>query len=223
MKLIKIILVEDSLEFREAIEFGLSDELDMTISNQFTTADAALRHLQNLPATHMPDLILLDLNLPGISGLEAISKFKTLTPETQILILTESEREADVLSAISSGAVGYLLKESSLDQITEGIRIVMDGGSSLDPVMARYLLNNQNRYNLQKEGVTQLSAREAQILNLLAEGQLYKQIAITLDISPKTVGFHLGRIYNKLDVINAPSAIHKAHLRGLFSPNKQTH
>jgi DNA-binding NarL/FixJ family response regulator len=216
MKQIKIMLVEDSPEFREVIAFGLSDELDMTISDQFITADAALRHLQILSAARLPDLILLDLNLPGISGLDAIPKFKTLAPKTEILILTESEREADVLSAISSGAVGYLLKESSLDQITEGIRTVMDGGASLDPVMARYLLNNQSRYNLQKDGATRLSPREIQILDLLAKGQLQKQIADELDISPKTVGFHIGHIYEKLEVQNAPAAVHKAHKLGIF-------
>lgn len=218
MKQIRIMLVEDSPAFREVIALCLSDEPDMEIKNQFNTADAALRSLKNMPISTIPDLILLDLNLPGISGLEAIPRFKTCAPKTEIIILTESEREADILSAISSGAVGYLLKESSLDQITEGIRIVMDGGASLDPVMARYLLNHQNRYNLQKDGAKQLSPREAQILNLLAEGQLQKQIADELDISPKTVGFHIGHIYEKLDVQNAPAAIHKAHHLGIL-PN----
>ncbi|MDF7801679.1 response regulator transcription factor [Pontiellaceae bacterium B1224] len=216
MKQIRIMLVEDSPEFRDVIAFGLSDEPDMKIEQQFNTADAAVRSLENAPSSTIPDLILLDLNLPGISGLEAIPRFRILAPKTEIIILTESEREADVLSAISSGAVGYLLKESSLDQITEGIRTVMDGGASLDPVMARYLLNNQSRYNLQKDGTTQLSPREAQILNLLAEGQLQKQIADELNISPKTVGFHIGHIYEKLNVQNAPAAIHKAHRLGIF-------
>lgn len=217
MKQIKIMLIEDSPEFREVIAFGLSDEPDMIIGHQFNTADAAVRSIKALPQGHVPDLILLDLNLPGISGLEAIPLFKQYAPKTEILVLTESEREADILSAISSGAVGYLLKESSLDQITEGIRIVMEGGASLDPVMARFLLKNQNKTNLQQEGTSQLSPREEQILNLLAEGQLQKQIAAELDISPKTVGFHIGHIYEKLNVQNAPAAIHKAHRLGIFS------
>lgn len=216
MKQIKVMLVEDSPEFRDVIAFGLSDEPDLDISDQFITADAALRHLTNLPAPERPDIILLDLNLPGISGLEAIPKFKSIAPNLEIIVLTQSEREADVLSSISSGAAGYLLKEASLDQIIEGIRIVMDGGASLDPVMARYLLNNQSRYNLQKNGATPLSPRELQILDLLAKGQLQKQIADALDISPKTVGFHIGHIYEKLEVQNAPAAVHKAHKLGIF-------
>jgi DNA-binding NarL/FixJ family response regulator len=216
MKQIKVMLVEDSPEFRGVIAFGLSDEPDLEISDQFITADAALRHLEHLPPSKRPDLILLDLNLPGISGLEAIPRFKSIAPNLEIIVLTQSEREADVLSAISSGAAGYLLKEASLDQIIDGIRIVMDGGASLDPVMARYLLNNQSRYNLQSDGTTPLSPREIQILDLLAKGQLQKQIADELDISPKTVGFHIGHIYEKLEVQNAPAAVHKAHKLGIF-------
>ncbi len=217
---IKIMLVEDSPEFREVIAFSLSDEADIEIVSQFNTADAALRSLQHPGNTQAPDLILLDLNLPGISGLDAIPKFRQLAPKTEILILTESEREADVLSAISSGAVGYLLKESSLVNITEGIRTVMGGGASLDPVMARYLLKNQSRYNLFKEDAKQLSPRELQILDLLAKGELQKQIADALDISPKTVGFHIGHIYEKLEVQNAPAAVDRAHRLGLFSRKK---
>lgn len=219
MKQIRIMLVEDSPEFREVIAFGLSDEADLEITDQFNTADAALRSLEK-PGGRKPDLILLDLNMPGISGLEAIPKFKACAPKTEILVLTESEREADVLSAISSGAVGYLLKESSLADITEGIRTVIDGGASLDPVMARYLLKNQSRYNLLQDDTARLSPRELQILNLLAAGQLQKQIADELDISPKTVGFHIGHIYEKLEVQNAPAAVDRAHRLGLFSRKK---
>lgn len=216
MKKIKIMLVEDSPEFREVIAFGLGDEPDMAIESQFNTADAALRSFESQPKNQAPDLILLDLNLPGISGLEAIPKFKASAPDTEIIILTESEREADILSAISSGAVGYLLKESSLDQITEGIRIVIDGGASLDPNMARYLLKTQNQSNQKSDDGQHLSPRENEILNLLAEGQLQKQIADELNISPKTVGFHIGHIYTKLGVQNAPAAVHKAHRLGIF-------
>lgn len=216
MKPIKILLVEDSPEFRQVIEFIFRNDPAIEIEKQFVSADAALSYLQKADRNAMPDLILLDLNLPGISGLEAIPKFKACAPKTEILVLTESDREADVLSAITSGAVGYLLKESSLDRITEGIHTVMEGGASLDPLMARYLLKNQSQYNLKQDGVTQLSPREAQILDLLAKGLLQKKIAEDLDISHKTVAFHVTHIYQKLDVPNAPAAIDKAHRLGIF-------
>jgi DNA-binding NarL/FixJ family response regulator len=220
MNSIHIMLVEDSPEYREVIAFGLSDEPDIQIGSQFSTADAALRSLKEQPADLMPDLILLDLNLPGISGLEAIPAFKACAPKTEIIILTESEREADILTAISAGAVGYLLKESPLEKITEGIRIVIAGGASLDPVMARYLLTNQHKLNLHPNAENQLSPRESEILSLLANGHLQKQIADELNISPKTVDFHIGHIYKKLNVQNAPAAIHKAHKLGIFPHDK---
>ena len=220
MKKIKIMLVEDSAGYREVIEFGLSDEPDIEVINQFSSADAALRNLKDLPSRQLPDLILLDLNLPGISGLQAIPQFKTCAPKTEIIILTESEREADILAAVASGANGYLLKESPLHVITEGIRCVMGGGAPLDPTMARYILANQQQYNLQPGGNNPLSQRENQILCLLAEGQLQKQIAAELKISPKTVDYHIGHIYKKLNVQNAPAAVAKAYKTGLFQPNR---
>ncbi|MBK1855176.1 response regulator transcription factor [Verrucomicrobiaceae bacterium 5K15] len=215
MKKIRITLVEDSPDYQQVIAFGLEDESDIEVIGTFNTADAALRALKKSTEADMPDLILLDLNLPGISGLEAIAQIKKLAPATEIIILTESEREADVLTAISSGAVGYLLKESSLEQITQGIRTVMSGGASLDPGMARYLLGNQQSH-LAADGSSALSPRELEILHLIAEGQVQKKIAAELNISPKTVDFHIGHIYKKLNAPNAPSAVAKAYQSGIL-------
>jgi len=219
-KHIRILLVEDSPKFREVLAFGLEDEPDMTVIGQFNTAEAALRSISISDPETIPDLILLDIGLPGISGLESIPRFKTLCPQTEILVLTQSDKKADILSAISHGAVGYLLKESSMMDISHGIRTIMRGGASLDPVMARYVLSNQHGASTVADEDSRLSTRELQVLNLLAEGQVQKQIADQLGISPKTVGFHIGHLYLKLEVKNAPEAIHKAHQLGLFSPTE---
>lgn len=216
MKPITVMLVEDSPAYREVIAFGLSDEPDIEIAGQFSTADSALRSLQGKSATEMPDMILLDLNLPGSSGLEAIRPFMSAAPKTEIIVLTESNREADILAAISSGAIGYLLKESSLDQITEGIRSVRAGGAPLDPSMARYLLAKVKPSESQNAEQDLLSQRELEILKLLASGMLQKQIAEKLKISPKTVDFHIGHIYKKLDVQNAPEAVARGFRTGLL-------
>ncbi len=213
----RILLVEDSPRFREVLAFGLDDEPDMTIIGQFNTAEAALQSLTEQLTTTTPDLVLLDLCLPGISGLEAIPQFKELCPHAEILILTQSNKEEDIISAISNGAVGYLLKESSLSEITDGIRTITQGGTSLDPVMMRYVLNNQRKVRISADNDSNLSTRELQVLSLLAEGKVQKQIAGELNISPKTVGFHIGHLYLKLEVKNAPEAVHKAHQMGLFS------
>lgn len=216
MKKIRILLVEDSPAYQDVVAFGLSEEPDIEIAGQFTTADAALRFLKGLTESELPELILLDLNMPGISGLQAIPQFKTCAPNTEIIVLTESEKESDILTAIQSGAVGYLLKESTLDQITNGIRTVMDGGASLDPAMARYILDNQKHDKGLAKKQSILSPREMEILTRLAEGLAQKQIADELSISPKTVDFHIGHIYKKLNAKNAPAAVAKAYQSGIF-------
>ena len=178
------------------IAFGLGDEADFKVWAQFNTADAALRHLDE--QQELPDLILLDLNLPSLSGLDAIPSFKSIAPETEIIILTESEKEADILEAISLGAVGYLLKESPLNRIIEGIRTVLAGGASLDPGMARYLLdsNRQQSRAFTKDEKT-ISPRELEALSLISTGLAQKEVANKLGISHKTVDFHVRQIYKK--------------------------
>lgn len=217
---IRILLIEDSPQFREVLAFGLEDEADIEVIGKFNTAEAAFRSLSTSSPEGIPDLILLDLGLPGISGLEFIPRLKERYPQIEILVLTQSDKKADILSAISHGAVGYLLKESSMMDITQGIRTIMRGGASLDPVMARYVLSKQTEASVIADKNSKLSTRELQVLNLLAEGKVQKQIADELGISPKTVGFHIGHLYLKLEVKNAPEAIHKAHQLGLFSPGE---
>ena len=214
MKISKLLLVEDSAEYREVLAFGLGEESDLEIDAEFNTADAALRHLGE--QTEKPDLILLDLNLPGISGLEALPEFRKIAPEAEVLVLTESEKKDDILDAIASGAIGYLLKESSLATIIDGIRTVLAGGASLDPGMARYLLEDNRR----QPTTTLLSPRELEVLTLVASGLSQKQIADQLQISHKTVDFHVGQTYRKLGVPNAPAAIAKCYESGALGANK---
>jgi DNA-binding NarL/FixJ family response regulator len=220
MKTTKIMLVEDNLEFRDVVAFTLSDEPDIELQSQFSTANFALRSLQNRSSQKVPDLILLDLNLPGMSGLEAIPWFKKAVPDAEIIILTQSDREEDVLTAIHSGASGYLLKESTLDQITQSIRTVMNGGASLDPAMAKYLINHHKKHPAQKADQMLLSPRQLEILNYISNGKLQKEIADILNISPKTVDTHIRHIYEKLNVQNAPSAISKAYKTGLLAADQ---
>lgn len=217
---IKIMLVEDNPEFRDVVAFTLSDEPDIELQSQFGTADFALRSLQDLSARKVPDLILLDLHLPGTSGLEAIPWFKEAVPDAEIIILTQSDREEDVLRAISAGASGYLLKESTLNQITAGIRTVMNGGATLDPLMAKYLINHHKKHPEQQAEQRLLSPRELEILHCIADGKLQKEIAAALNISPKTVDTHIRHIYEKLNVKNAPAAVAEAYKTGLFPYNR---
>lgn len=214
---IRIMLIEDHPEYREVIELSMSKEQDLELISQFGTAERALRSLQDLSTRQVPDIILLDLNLPGMNGLEAIPFFDTALPDVKIIILTQSDREADVFRAISVGASGYLLKSSTLMSITENIRSVMDGGAPLDAKVARYILTTMKANLSETEVETPLlSPREMEVLNLMAEGLAKKEIADRLNISTNTIVTHAAHIYEKLNANNAPSAINKAHRLGLF-------
>ncbi|KRP35641.1 MAG: LuxR family transcriptional regulator [Opitutaceae bacterium BACL24 MAG-120322-bin51] len=214
-KKIQIMLVEDHPDYREVIELSLLDEPDMQMISKFGAAEVALRSLEDRSTLTKPDVILLDINLPGMSGIKAIPWIKKYSPTTKVIMLTQSDMEADVVQAIQSGAAGYLLKSASIEEITQGIRTVMANGASLDASVARYLVLAM-REQPTVENEVALTNREMEILSMLAEGLVKKQIADQLSIGIHTVAEHVKRIYTKLEVQNAPSAIHKAHHLGIF-------
>lgn len=217
---IQVMLVEDSPEYREVIKPALDDEPDMELNFQFGTAERALDSLKTHKRNVAPDVILLDLHLPGIGGLEAIERLRTAAPKTKIIVLTQSSNESDVVRAISLGASGYLLKSSSLSQITDGIRTVMAGGASIDSNIARFILDTLRNVFVKSEEQDLLTEREMEVLTLLADGYERKEIAKRLEIRNTTISSHVKHIYEKLDVQNAPAAIAKAFRMGLFPPSE---
>jgi two-component system nitrate/nitrite response regulator NarL len=215
---IRVMLVEDHPGYREVITRALKNEKLIELISQFGTAEIALRSLQDRSTRKVPDLILLDLNLPGLSGLEALPYFKQSIPDTKIIILTQSDKDADILNAISLGAKGYLLKSSTANQIRDGIKTVINGGASLDPAVANLILNTISERPRKVPLEKKLSEREMEVLSRLGEGLVKKEIASVLGISITTVADHVRHIYEKLEVQNAPSAVNKAHRLGLFPP-----
>ena len=213
---IKVMLVEDNPDYRDVVALALEDESDITLLSQFGTAEIALRSLRNTPNFQQPDLILLDPNLPGMSGIEALPHFSATLSDCRVLILTQSDREEDVLKAVSQGADGYLLKASDLSSITSAIRNVMAGGASLDSNVARLVLDKLQNSLPKEEDDTNLTKREHEILKLLAEGLVKKEIADQLNIGYSTVDTHVSHIYEKLEVRNAPSAVSQAFRKGLL-------
>ena len=208
-------LVEDNKDYREVVNLAINEEQDIEIMDQYGTAEIALRSLQSLSAP-CPDIILLDLRLPGMSGLDSLRYFREYASEAKVVILTQSDQEADVLRAILLGASGYLLKSARVKEIVDGIRLVHGGGATLDPSVAKFLLQNlQSRLPRENLDIG-LSGRELEILKLLSEGLVKKQIAEKLSIGYATVDTHVGHIYEKLHVNNAPSAVGKAYKLGLF-------
>jgi DNA-binding NarL/FixJ family response regulator len=214
-KMIRIMLVEDHPEYRESIALALGKEADMELISQFGTAEQALRNLQERSGK-IPDIVLLDLNLPGMTGLEALPWFKKYASDTNIIILTQSDQEADVLAAISSGADGYLLKGAKRVQLSESIRNVINGGASLDPDVAKFILNSLKTLTPKDRPEVTLSDRELETLVLLSKGYLKKEIADQLGVTPNTVATFTKRIYEKFNVANAPAAISKAYSAGIL-------
>ena len=217
---VRIMLVEDQAAYREVITLALKRDQSIELISQYGTAEFALRQIQSPTAKDVPDIVLLDLNLPGMGGLEAIPWFKKYSPNTKIIILTQSEAEADVLQAIRSGASGYLLKSSSPNQIKESIMMVMNGGASLDDRLARFILDTFVDKLPAENPNPALSPRELEILSLLADGLARKEISDQLKISKHTVITHIKHIFDKLEAINTPAAISKAYRFGIL-PNRR--
>ncbi|MDF7801299.1 response regulator transcription factor [Pontiellaceae bacterium B1224] len=213
---LRVMLVEDHPEYREVIQLAIEEESDIELINQFGSAERALRSLQDRAFRKEPDLILLDLNLPGLSGLEALPYFRASIPDTKVIILTQSNKEADVLKGIQHGASGYLLKSSTVKEIIAAIRSVAAGGATIDQHIAKYILQSIQKHlpvtTLDKE----LSNRELETLHLLSEGLLKKEIADQLQISANTVSNYVVSIYEKLHVQNAAAAISKAYKFGIL-------
>jgi DNA-binding NarL/FixJ family response regulator len=219
---IKIMLVEDHPQYRETIAFAMELVDDIELISQFGTAEQALSSFQSMETRKECDLILLDLNLPGLSGIEALPFFRSAVPETKIIILTQSNREADVFQAIRKGAAGYLLKSSSMEQIADAIRKAMQGGAPLDGKVAIHILNFFQHAPTTEDKGAELSKREHEILTLLGEGLIKKEIADQLNISVNTVVTHIAHIYEKLEVNTATAAVGKAYRTGLIPTSKSS-
>lgn len=207
-------LVEDNRAYRMGIACALDDQPKIELSSQFGTAEVALRELQS--SRVLPDLVLLDLNLPGMTGMEALPLFREYHPDIKVIILTQSDRKDDILRCISMGADGYLLKSASTTQIREGILTVMNGGASLDPMVARLMMGTIQTKLPKPQQDSILSEREIEILTLLSKGKVKKEISVELGISAFTVATHVRHIYEKFEVQNAPAAISKAYRTGIL-------
>ena len=218
---IRIILVEDHAEYREVIEMALRKEADLELIDQFGTAEMALRKIENPVSQQTPDIVLLDLNLPGMSGLEALPWFQKYSPHTKIMILSQSDKENDVYEAILQGASGYLLKSSTIRQIKEGIRSVINGGSPLDANVASYILKAMKSKLPKPSSDIALSNREMETLILMADGLSKKEIADQLGIGATTVVTHVNHIYQKLNAANAPAAVSNAYEAGILPLKKK--
>jgi DNA-binding NarL/FixJ family response regulator len=204
-------IIEDHAAFRRSLVRVLGAEAGWSCERDVASCEEALALL---PAAAAPDLVLLDVELPGMDGIEGIRRFRQVAPGTLLLVLTVFEDDEKVFSAICAGATGYLLKTSGVEEIVQAVREVFAGGSPMTPRIARRVLERFSRL-APKPADYGLSERETEILQLMVTGLIKKEIADRLGLSIHTVDTYLRRVYEKLEVNTRTGAVAKALQEGL--------
>jgi DNA-binding NarL/FixJ family response regulator len=207
--MIRVVVVDDHPIVRQGLVSVLEDEDDLEVVGTASTGREAVRLVQR----EQPDVVLLDLEMPELDGVEAIPQLLAARPSLAILVFTAYDTEERVLGAIRAGARGYLLKGASGEEIARAIRVVRSGGSYLEPRVANTLVTEVSTPHRPAGG---LSDREREVLRLVADGLPTKQIARSLSISERTVKFHVNSILRKLDADNRAQAVAVASQRGLL-------
>lgn len=209
MKIIRVSIVEDIAEIREGMRFIVNQTPDLTCMSVYSNAEDAFQGLTREPA----DIVIMDIALPGATGLDCIRRLKAAGSPMQFVVFTIYADSDQVFEALSAGASGYLLKDTAPDRIITALRELYEGGSPMSATIARKVVSSFQRPGRSANGSgdrASLSARETEVLALLAKGFLYKEIAAQLQISTGTVRQHIHHIYDKLHVQNRTEAINKA-------------
>lgn len=201
---IKVCIVEDIEELRESAAAYLEETPGFRCVGAFESGEEAVAEIPELK----PDVVLMDINLPGMTGIQCVEKLKKLMPTLPIIMLTVYENSDQVFAALSSGACGYLIKSTPHEKLLEAIREVQNGGSPMSSHIARKVVQSF-RKDRKSPLVETLSDREQQVLELLAKGFLYKQIAAELGIGMGTLHTYIRRIYEKLHVNSRTDAVVK--------------
>ena len=207
--MIRVMVVDDHPIVRQGLVSVLGDEDDLEVVGEARTGREAVALASRL----QPDVVLLDLEMPDLDGVEAIPQLLGARPGLAVLVFTAYDTDERVLGAVRAGARGYLLKGASADEIARGIRSVHAGGSYLEPRVASKLLAEVTSPH---RPASALSERERDVLRLVAEGLPTKQIALNLSISERTVKFHVNSIFHKLGADNRAQAVALAVQRGLL-------
>ncbi|HKR05726.1 MAG TPA: response regulator transcription factor [Bacteroidia bacterium] len=199
---IKLTLIEDHAEFRESLHYLLnSDEKYDCVS--FPNAEEALKSFR----LRVPEIVVMDINLPGISGIDCTRAIREKYPGVQVMMCTVYEDDEKIFEALKAGANGYLLKRAAINEIFESIHSIYTGGSPMSPVIARKVVASLQ--TKKTAAPNKLSTRENEILDLIAEGCRIKEIAERLFISVNTVRTHIRHIYEKLQVQSRIEALNK--------------
>lgn len=207
--MISILVVDDHPIVRQGLVGVLEDEAEFSVVGSAGSAEEAL----TLVARHHPDLVLLDLELPGIDGIAALPRLAEVSPQSRVIVFTAYDSDERVFGAIRAGAKGYLLKGASTEEIGRAIRAVHAGGSHLEPRVAARVLSE---LHTPRRASDTLSEREREVLRLVADGLSNKEIGRALTISERTARFHVTSILNKLGASTRAQAVALAGQRGLL-------
>ena len=214
-EVIKVLMVDDHVVVREGIKALIDEEDGMKVVGEASDGKQAIVKACSCE----PDVILMDLIMPGKDGIEAIKEIKEEDPDARILILTSFSDESKVIQAVKAGASGYLMKDATPPELIEAIRNVNKGESSLDPGVAKTVLSSiQTKGN--EKGEEHLTEREVEVLKLIAEGLSNEDIADRLFISERTVRSHVSKILKKLELENRTQAALYAIKKGLAGLDK---
>ena len=207
MNAITVSIVEDLTEVRESLESLIRGSDNFLLLSADTNAEAALI---NIPQKQ-PQIVIMDINLPGISGIECIRKIKPSCPDTQFIMYTIFEDDDKVFEALEAGANGYLLKKTPKEKIMDALQELHDGGSPMSNQIARKVIKSFQHRNQLNEESNLLTPKEKEVLELLSKGFLYKEISDKLHISINTVKQHIHKTYGKLHVCNRTDAVIKVY------------
>ncbi|WP_126653347.1 response regulator [Chryseobacterium aureum] len=202
---ISIAIVEDEKNYNNALKKVINYQQDMKVIAQFFDGNDAM---QNLPDIS-PDVVMMDIQLQDMLGIEIIEKLRKGMPDTQFIMCTSFDDDEKIFNSLKAGAMGYLVKGESMEKILSSIRDVYSGGAPMSFSIARRVLKHFERNLTEIKGFDELTEREKEVLELLSEGLLYKEIADKKCISIDTVKKHVGNIYRKLHVNNKVEAINK--------------
>jgi DNA-binding NarL/FixJ family response regulator len=206
---IKVSIVEDTDDIRDALSVLINGSAGFECVHVYADAEEALA---NMPEAGI-DVVLMDINLPGMDGIDCMKAMIPDLPNAQFMMCTVYDDDDHIFDALQSGASGYILKRTSPAQILEAIRDLHHGGSPMSSEIARRVVYSMQNKNKPTEAVESLTDRETEILDFLAKGYLYKEIASELFISKETVKKHIHNIYEKLHVQTRTEALNKAYHR----------
>ena len=209
---IRVLIADDHALVREGTRELLARETDLEVVGEAADGAEAIE----LAGRLLPDVVVIDIGMPGINGVEATARIKAEHPEVGVLVLTVQDDEQYVYAILEAGAAGYLLKDIHGSQLVEAVRSVRAGEGVLHPAIAKKILGRFRRSDGSVEEVRSLTDRELDVLRLAARGKSNKEIARELDLSAQTVQVHLGRIFKKLRVASRTEAVIHGLRRGWF-------